>query len=1045
MNSALLVKKADLMLCGAVLLAVLWSIGCGGGSPGGGNVGPQSDFSISTTPTTLTLGLGGSETISVAISPLNGFTGQVNVSLSSLPAGVNASPSSFALSSGSQQVTLTASAAATAGSYTISLQGTSSAGGHTFKVPLNLEVPVTAASAPVRARYRRTNSFYDPNSLQFAPPHFTVYDAAHRQFFVSNPFLNEIDVFDASKELEIGQIAVPFAWGIDISPLDGSLYAGTLLGDVYHIDTGTLAVITRYPSASIGFTATEVFVLADGRLALLGGQGGILGVDGASGIAVWDPTSNSLDTGTNGSVCPILNIGAFAVSGDRTRVLATTVDEGGGGEAVCSYDAATKLLTMGAFPPATFVRQIIPTPDGTRFFLTSNLNGVGVFDAQTVQLLGQITGSSSSTIGLPNAASGAVMSLDGKTLFLVDQGSGAIAAYDTTSLSQTGWIPSFVINDSQSTIVASAIDETGLIVGPTGHGVAFLDASQILSNPPTLIRGGFSAPETGPVSGGTVISGFLVGNVTDSATLSQIYVGNLPGTQASFNTSPGHINSAQATTPPSNQTGAVDLTVTLSDGAVGIAPEGFSFGRTILEVVPNAATAEGGQLGAIIGYGFGQDASGLQVTVGGKSAPVTVLHASAPVSPYPFPAEAFQFTIPPGTAGTTVDVTVTTAFGSATATAAFHYTAATESHPVTANLQSGIYDSHRNLYYFTDQAKIQVLSRSTGWLTPISLPSVTSKTQLLAISESPDGSVLGVSNYGDQTICVLNPDTPSTIKCYAMEGIFASDLAPTGLAITDTGFVYFATNDINGTGTPAFHKLDTGTGAVTDLGAANGLSSGGVVDKFERALLNKDGTRVYGDNEGATFWVDTSNDQIHFSPGTNSLGGDPPEIALSADASTVAIAGFLADASLNPETTPAYIDWETWFPTATMGQKLNADGSVMFQPLTDGVDLIARNSGRLLYRVQVPVAVADVYDSLVAGEPNLIGIITSSGVSFVDVSSLPIPSADSHPFLSVVFAGTTAQGTADTALPPTRKRSLLVQRPQLKRAHRANPNDSSGQ
>jgi len=63
------------------------------------------------------------------------------------------------------------------------------------------------------------------------------------------------------------------------------------------------------------------FVLSDGRLALLGQLPGILGVDGAQSAAVWDPVSNSLDTGENGTICPnVTNIGPFAVSGDRTRI-----------------------------------------------------------------------------------------------------------------------------------------------------------------------------------------------------------------------------------------------------------------------------------------------------------------------------------------------------------------------------------------------------------------------------------------------------------------------------------------------------------------------------------------------------------------------------------------------------------------------------------------------------------------------------------------------------------------------------------------------------
>jgi len=76
---------------------------------------------------------------------------------------------------------------------------------------------------------------------------------------------------------------------------------------------------------------------------------------------------------------------------------------------------------MGAFPPATFVREIIPI-QWKALLLDLDLDGVGVFDAKTVQLLGQITGPNSYS-GIPNAASGAVMSLDGRTLYLVDQGS----------------------------------------------------------------------------------------------------------------------------------------------------------------------------------------------------------------------------------------------------------------------------------------------------------------------------------------------------------------------------------------------------------------------------------------------------------------------------------------------------------------------------------------------------------------------------------------------------------------------------------------------
>jgi hypothetical protein len=1035
-------------LCFASLAFALLLAGCGGGGGSSGTAPPPppppppGDFSITALPTSLTVGIGGSQTVTASATQVNTFTASINVSLTGLPSGVTANPETFSLTPGNQQqLIVTAAASAQPVTATLTFQGTSGSLSHSAQTSLSVVVAVTGAHSPIRTRYLRTDSFYDPNSLQFAPPHFSVYDAAHKQFFVSNPYMNEIDVFDATQEIETAQIPVPLAWGIDVSPYNGSLYAGTLIGDIYQVDTSKLIVTNRYPSASIGpsgFTATTALVLSDGRLALQGAAGGILGVDGYSASVVWDPLTNSMDTGTDGSICNVGNQGAFAVSGDRTRILVTWVDTSASAP-ICSYDPIAKIATYGSLstPSGSPVRQIIPTPDGTRFFLTTNLQGVAVFDAKTVQLLGQITGPNPYS-GIPNAASGAVMSLDGTTLYLVDQSSGAVGAFGTTSLTQTGWIPSFTVIDLQISIVASAIDETGLIVGPIGHGVAFVDASQITTAQPTLISSGYASPPTGPLAGGTKLANFANGNVTDSAALSQVYVGNLPGIEASFATSPGHENSAQVTTPPSNQSGAVDLAVVLSDGGVGLVPEGFSYGPTILEVVPNGATAEGGQTGAIIGYGFGDSTAEIQVTVGGQSAPVTQVYDYAPIEPYPFPTNALQFTIPPGTAGTVVNVTVTTASGSATATGAFYYTAALESYPITANLQAGIYDAGRNLYYFADQSQIQVLSVSTGkWLSPIHLPGVGSKTQLLAISESPDGTKLAVSDYGDQAIYVLNPDSPTSATAYPMsldnDG-FSSSLAPDGLAVTDTGMVYFDTNDINGTGTPAFHKLNSAAGSITDLGS---FQSGGVSDEFDRALLSPDGSKVYSSIEGNSFWLDTSNDQINYS-NAPALSGDFPDLAVSGDGSTVDAAGELTDASLNPENEIAYIDWETWFPLAANGQKVNQDGSILFSPLTDGIDMIARNTGRLLYRIQIPVTPANIYDALVVAEgQNSLAVITATGVAFVDLSGLPIASVYTQPFADKVDSRTRSLAFRPTIQPTKRALSTpsnyWTARPKLRR------------
>ena len=930
----------------------------------------------------------------------------VSMSASVSQAGVTASPSTFSLTPGNQQVvTLSAATTAAAGAASITFTGTSGSLSHSAQTSLSVISAVTEAHSPIRAHYLRTNSFYNPNSLEYSPPHFTAYDAAHQQFFVSNPYMNEIDVFSATHETQIAAIPVPMPWGIDVSPYNGSLYAGTFLGDIYQIDTLKLSITNRYPAAAIGpdgFAAQTALVLSDGRLALQGGAGEELGIDGLGSAAVWNPITNSLDTGTSGSVCDVGNEGTITLSGDRTRILVTYVDTSSSAP-ICSYDPVAQVATYGSLPTpdGSPVRVIAPTPDGKRFFLTTNLQGVAVFDAKTVQLLGQLSGGSDYT-KLPSGASSAVVSLDGKTLYLTNADTSQIGAYDTTSLAQTGWLPNFTVVDSQSQIILSAIDETGLLAGPIGHGVAFIDGSSVKAALPTMILSQLgSKPSTGPSAGGTALTGFLNGfNPTQNVTLSQMYAGNIPGVDASFAASSGELPSAQMTTPPSSFTGAVDLSIELSDGGAGVAPEAFSYGPTILEVAPNGATAEGGQTGTIIGYGFGNSTSGVQVSIGGQPAPVTAVYNFAPINPYPFPINELQFTIPGGTAGNAADVTVTTPSGLATETGAFHYTTATQFYPITANLQAGIYDPGRDLYYFTDQKQIQVFSKSTGkWLSPIALPGVSSKTQLLAISESPDGTKLAVSDYGGQTIYVLNPDNLASATGYPMsldnDG-FSSLLAPDGLAVTDAGVVYFDTNDAGGTGAYAVHKLDTSTDSITDIyyfdqGGKIFPGSGGVADKFDRILLSPDGTHVYTNIEGQSYLINPANDQMTHSIATSTGNGGVQDLEVSGDASTVVINGYLTDSSLNLETEPAYIDWETWFPTGVIGQKLNQDGSILFQPLTDGIDLIARNTGRLLYRIQTSATPANVYDPLLVAEgQNTLAVITATGVSFVDLSSLPI-------------------------------------------------------
>ena len=136
------------------------------------------------------------------------------------------------------------------------------------------------------------------------------------------------------------------------------------------------------------------------------------------------------------------------------------------------------------------------------------------------------------------------------------------------------------------------------------------------------------------------------------------------------------------------------------------------------------------------------------------------------------------------------------------------------------------------------------------------------------------------------------------------------------------------------------------------------------------------------------YWIQTATDTVNLDSAT-SRGFQTADSAISSDGSTISINGYLTNSSLNVEILPAYIDWETWLPAATYGQKLSQDGSILYQPLTNGVDLVERNTGRLLYRVQVPGTLANVYDPMFLG----------TSPERWDIS----PPQGSHSSISVVF------------------------------------------
>lgn len=427
--------------------SICFLVCCGGVSPSSptGTTGPQPDFSLSAQPGTVVIAPSGMQSAQISVSGTYGFDGNVQVTATS-PSGVTISPNTFTVSnSTSQQLAISASAAVSLGSLTVSFTGKSGTLTHSAQLQMEVDLPVTSPHPPTRDRYLRTDSIYDPNELEYFPPHFTVYDSVHKRFFVSNPTLNCIDVFDSTAESQIGRIIVPAAWGIDITPDGSTMYAATVFGDVYLVDPVGMAVLQRFPSASLGtqgYPATQLFILANGQLVLFGGAAGF-NVDGSQTFAIWNPTTNGLQV-INAEIfgrVAFVNIGAITLTADRTKVVVGSAD---GDDDLGLYDPSTGATVSGQ-ASLGIVTQILPTPNGSRLFMGED-GQFEVFNAQTLAQLGTF-----STSGFAGST-GAVLSYDGSTLFSTDH-LGNVTAYNTNSFSQTGWVPNFEIFDLQDFIV----------------------------------------------------------------------------------------------------------------------------------------------------------------------------------------------------------------------------------------------------------------------------------------------------------------------------------------------------------------------------------------------------------------------------------------------------------------------------------------------------------------------------------------------------------------------------------------------------------------
>jgi IPT/TIG domain-containing protein len=366
------------------------------------------------------------------------------------------------------------------------------------------------------------------------------------------------------------------------------------------------------------------------------------------------------------------------------------------------FDAAGNVVAGPRTLGVGLIQEVSANQDGTRFavlFVSTGSTQLLILDAALNQ------------VGFypPSSVHGVIFSRDGNHLYVCEtSSSGSVVSILDGHTAQ----PVARASDAMIQGVSSEIedaDESGLLFGLSNRGVSFVDVATpaALSSPAPILSAVPSLqPAEGPSSGGTPIS--LTGQNFSSSVQLRL------GTQLASDVLIAGPTQIQANSPASVSNGAVNATAFFDNGWLALAPDAFSYGPQILQILPNAGVNSGGDSVQIYGYGFGNDATKIAVKMGAANATVTKIESVTGIAPslgldasYPFPLERITIQSPPGSSGK-ADAVVTSPTGTATSSKSFQYLQSAQSISIPAFSRFVIYDPKRRRVYLTSIDQVYI-------------------------------------------------------------------------------------------------------------------------------------------------------------------------------------------------------------------------------------------------------------------------------------------------------------------------------------------------
>lgn len=812
-----------------------------------------------------------------------------------------------------------------------------------------------------------------------------AYDPTRGLLFLSNFFLNEVDVVSTTTRTLTHRIPIQQPLGIALARDSHSIVVGSGVQAIYLIDEDSLAV-TRVAVPNLGDTfspTTPVMPLAmkNGTFLFVGHKRGADQFDHplfGEVLLQWNPTAQTVllrqPSGTPGFDWTA--IGPSAASGDGRYALisSSTIPPQ---LALYSSDNDSFTVTgLNQLSDPNFVQAIAANSTGTVFAVCFYDGQIHLYDQALRDLKTVVPGP-----GCGPSSAPILFSPDDRYIYILG---GAIApdsylaALDTQTWTVAGVAPS-------SPGLPLASDGKGTVFSGFSGGLKFEDVSKLFANatPGTVFLSTPVAPSAGALSGGTSV----VVQASNMPTGTKVFFGGYASPSVTVGGGP-----TTAITPSGPNPGPVDVSVVTPDGWSWYMPETYSYGSLPLQLTFNASAANAQSTTSIIGYGLGST-TGVQV-----SGPGT-LTSSGPIPGSPLGQATVKLPVAsPGVA----DVTVTTSFDSHTMPAAYYFLPA---ETVVSQPPGGVwlvYDQLRHRAYCTRAGVIDVLDPQTlTFNSPLTPAGTAVNASFGPLALSPDGSKLLAIDWTNSVLIIFDPDHPDQAISHTLRDPNVAGGPPAG-----TPAIYYRDLAVTSNATAL---IDDGPYPLIDF------------DLSTNTYRYRSDTHVAGpvglarDSSGSTVAVGSSGNTggviAIWRAASDSFAAQGFQqfidgLAMSADGHTIAAmqidqvapqndSSILLDDQLNWFGVPVYPDFAPVTSRADWGVALTHSGKLYVVPRQDAIEVFDVSTGTLRLRIALPeplltpqnVAVVKHAIVLDDQEENIF-VLSASGITVI---RLPVP------------------------------------------------------